>query len=113
MDKEKILEASRSENKNGDEMKKLNDMKAAKAGVIAMGAVNVFILLYSYFITGKDLISILCPIFAGIAALFICEYRLNRKFWMLVAASLASVIFIVLFLLVISQFSYTVVHKYG
>ena len=62
MDKEKILEASRSENKNGDEMKKLNDMKAAKAGLIA---------------------------------------------------SLASVIFIVLFLLVIGQFSYMVVHIYG
>jgi hypothetical protein len=113
MDIEKILEASRSENKKGDEMKKLNDMKAAKVGLIAMSAVNIFILLYSYFITGENLITILCPIFAGIAALFISEYQLNRKFWMLVSASIASVIFIVLFLLVIGQFSYMVVHIYG
>ena len=113
MDKEKILQASRSENRRGDEMKKLNDMKAAKAGLIAMASVNFIVLLYDYFFGGGDLIKVLCPIAAGISMLFIVEYRLNRRFFMLVLACIASIAFIVLFLLVIFGFSYSVVHIYG
>lgn len=111
MDKEKILSASRSENRHGDEMQKLNNMKSAKAGLIGMTIVNFFILLYSYFLTGDNLITVICPIAAGLAVLFISEYKLNRKYPMLVLACVTSVIFIVTILLIISGFS--LVHVYG
>lgn len=113
MDKEKILSASRSENRHGDEMKKYNSMKAAKAGLIAMGFVNFLILLYNYFLAGDDLIKVICPIAAGISVLFLFEYKLNRRFWTLVLACLFAVGFIASFLMVIFGVSFAVSHVYG
>ena len=113
MDKEKILSASRSENRRGDEMKKYNDMRAAKAGLIAMGSVNFLILLYNYFLAGDDLIKVLCPIAAGISVLFLYEYKLNRKFPALVLACLFAIGFIASLLMVLFGVSFAVAHTYG
>lgn len=113
MDKEKILSASRSENKRGDEMKKLNNMKSAKAGLIAMASVNFFILLFNYFFAGDDLIKVLCPIAAGMSIMLFSDYKLNKKFLSLVLTCLTGIIFTATFLLILFGVSFSVGHVYG
>ena len=113
MDKEKILSASRSENRHGDEMKRFNSMKAAKAGLIAMGSVNFLILLYNYFLAGDDLIKVICPIAAGISVLFLYDYKLNKRFWTLALACVFAVGFVASLLMVLFGVSFSVAHTYG
>ncbi len=107
MDKEKILSASRTENRRGDEMKKLNDMKAVRAAHVTMTVMNFLVLIYN-FLCGDDIVKVICPILAGLSVLFLVEYRLNRRFLMLVLSCVFSVLSIASILLVVFNVAYCI-----